>query len=194
MTDKQIIFDDVDVKDCIAYAKLQEIYLGNTLYKQMDKVCMVKNMPCKYFDCQFKQMARELKVKEQECEELKKQWEFSVTHKMILEKDYIAELDQLKAENEKYQLFIEKLCDYTGLECDNEEQAMRTLPDFASQMNKARWRIDRYKQTLTEIKEFFNEECIICKENYINITGEICEECKYQDILRKINEVEDENL
>ena len=47
-----------------------------------------------------------------------------------------------------------------------------------------------YKQTLTEIKEFFNEECIICKENYINITGEICEECKYKDILQKISEVE----
>ena len=71
MTDKQIIFDDVDVKDCIAYAKSQEIYLGNTLYKQMEKVCMVKHQPCKFFDCQFKQMARELKAKEQECEELK---------------------------------------------------------------------------------------------------------------------------
>ena len=77
MTDKQILFDDVDVKDCIAYAKLQEIYLGNTLYKQMEKVCMVKNQPCKFFDCQFKQMARELKAKEQECEELK-QWKETV--------------------------------------------------------------------------------------------------------------------
>ena len=51
---------------------------------------------------------------------------------------------------------------------------------------------DKLKQTLTEIKDFFKEECLICKENYINITGEICKECKYQDILRKINEVENE--
>lgn len=51
-------------------------------------------------------------------------------------------------------------------------------------------RADKLSKTLTEIKEFFNEECIICKENYINITGEICKECKYQDILKKINEVE----
>lgn len=71
MTDKQIIFDDVDVKDCIAYAKSQTVYLGDTVYKQMEKVCMVKNQPCKFFDCQFKQMARELKCKEQECERLK---------------------------------------------------------------------------------------------------------------------------
>jgi predicted RNase H-like nuclease (RuvC/YqgF family) len=68
--DKQIIFDDVEVKDCIAYAKSQTVYLGDTVYKQMEKVCMVKNQPCKFFDCQFKQMARELKAKEQECEEL----------------------------------------------------------------------------------------------------------------------------
>ena len=50
--------------------------------------------------------------------------------------------------------------------------------------------IRELKQTLTEIKDFFKEECLICKENYINITGEICKECKYQDILKKINEVE----
>lgn len=62
------------------------------------------------------------------------------------------QLDQLKAENDKYSLFIEKLCDYAGLECNSEEQAMRTLSDFARQMNKARWIIDRYKQTLAEIK------------------------------------------
>ena len=51
-------------------------------------------------------------------------------------------------------------------------------------------RADKLSKTLTEIKDFFKEECLICKENYINITGEICKECKYQDILRKINEVE----
>ena len=67
------------------------------------------------------------------------------------------QLDQLKAENNKYSLFIEKLCDYAGLECDDEEQAMRTLSDLASQINKARWIIDRYKQTLTEIKEIAEE-------------------------------------
>ena len=92
MTDKQIIFDDVDVKDCIAYAKLQEIYLGNTLYKQMEKICMVKNQPCKFFDCQFKQMARELKRSEAQCEAM------FVTH-TDLEKDYKAkeqECDELK--------------------------------------------------------------------------------------------------
>ena len=71
MTDKQIIFDDVEVKDCIAYAKCQTVYLGDTVYKQMEKICMVKNQPCQFFDCQFKQMARELKRKEEIIEKLK---------------------------------------------------------------------------------------------------------------------------
>ena len=30
------------------------------------------------------------------------------------------QLDQLKAENDKYSLFIEKICEYAGLECDDE--------------------------------------------------------------------------
>ena len=77
------------------------------------------------------------------------------------------QLDQLKAENDKYSIFIEKLCDYIGLECDSEEQAMRTLSDFARQMNKARWIIDRYKQTLVEIKEICNEY----KKEYIVNNG-----------------------
>ena len=57
-------------------------------------------------------------------------------------------------------------------------------------LNQALKELEKTRETLTEIKEFFNEECIICKENYINITGEICEECKYKDILQKISECE----
>lgn len=136
----------------------------------------------------------QLKAKEQECERLKEerdtwhfQWEkrYEICECLSDDIDKLCEqLDQLKAENEKYQLFIEKLCDYTGLECDNEEQAMRTLSDFASQMNKARWRIDRYKQTLTEIKE-------IAEDFYLD--GEKVKD-KYlaQDILQKISEVEND--
>ena len=60
-------------------------------------------------------------------------------------------------------------------------------------LNQALKELEKTRETLTEIKEFFNEECIICKENYINITGEICEECKYKDILQKISECEVEN-
>ena len=68
---------------------------------------------------------------------------------------------------------------YNNAEFEQERNA------FINEVEKNR----KLKQTLTEIKDFFKEECLICKENYINITGEICKECKYQDILKKINEV-----
>jgi len=95
MTDKQIIFDDVDVKDCIAYAKSQTVYLGNTAYKQMEKVCMVKNQPCKFFDCQFKQMARELKAKEQECERLKETFKFVLDETIKEHRLYESKLERI---------------------------------------------------------------------------------------------------
>ena len=84
-----------------------------------------------------------------------------------------------KAENETYKKMLE------------DEDVQLALTEIRSGerhlwYNKA----DKLSKTLTEIKEFFNEECIICKENYINITGEICEECKYKDILQKISECE----
>lgn len=84
MTDKQIIYDDVEVKDCIAYVKSQTVYLGNTAYKQMEKVCMVKNQPCKFFDCQFKQMVRELKRKEQKLAKIKEILEIHKDNKCVI--------------------------------------------------------------------------------------------------------------
>ena len=109
------------------------------------------------------ELTEKLEAKEQECELLKKNIEhWKMEHKEakakaewtydLVKKRLGQQLDQLKAANDKYSLFIEKLCDYAGLECGSEEQAMRTLSDLASQMNKARWIIDRYKQALTEIK------------------------------------------
>lgn len=130
-----------------------------------------------------------LQAKEQECEELKKIIDEAKNSKLDLKSFLVGEaiqneceqqLDQLKGENEKYSLFIEKLCDYAGLECDSEEQAMRTLSDLASQMNKARWIIDRYKQTLAEIKEI--------AEVYEELHGFL--DCSGDLILQKISEVE----
>ena len=152
---------------------------------------------------------KDLQAKEQECEELKKRIS-NYKCPMNNNADYcghledygelLGQLDQLKAENDEYSLFIEKLLDYAGLECDSEEQAMRTLSDLASQMNKVRWIIDRYKQTLTEIKEiaevlititdeydncYHKSECDKC---LLGINGD-CQYIKVEQILQKISEV-----
>lgn len=49
--------------------------------------------------------------------------------------------------------------------------------------------LDQLKQTLAEMKEHFDEECELCRANYVNITDEVCEECETKYMLQKINEV-----
>ena len=57
-------------------------------------------------------------------------------------------------------------------------------------LNQALKELEKTRETLTEIKEHFDEECKLCKANYINITDKICEECEYKQILQKISECE----
>ena len=172
MTDKQIIIDGVDVSGCEHFREtLPSGCLGK--YRCNCDSINTMSLNCEENNCVYKQ----LKAKEQECEGLRYEVGSLENDRDILQE----QLDQLKAENEKYALFIEKLCDYAGLECDSEEQAMRTLSDLASQMNKARWIIDRYKQTLTEIKEIAEKGCY-------DDCGMPLDECSI--ILQKISEVE----
>ena len=131
MTDKQIIIDGVPVQDCCYFDYENDGY---------EDSCYIHQNECSAQNCYYKQLKR----KEQECEELKRQ-----------------------------------------------RQADKGLITATGKMNyELLQEYDKLKTALTEIKEFFNEECIICKENYINITGEICEECKYKNILQKISECE----
>ena len=112
-------------------------------------------------------LGEQLEAKEQECEELK-----GISMK-------------------KCPKCGEVYLNSVGMEAFNQlDQLKAQLLDQEAETLKAGGIIHKLEKTLTEIKEFFNEECIICKENYINITGEICEECKYKDILQKISEVE----
>ena len=156
MTNKQIIIHNVDVSECEFYIDSKNLEYN---CKQTPQSYFCKNKP----DCYYKQLVREKQEHQKamvsyvqldlqrikECEELEKELI------SFMNGDYCdngcslkQQFNQLKADNDKYSLFIEKLCDYTGLECDSEEQAMRALSDLVSQVNK-----DRYKQTLTEIEE-----------------------------------------
>lgn len=216
MTDKQIIIDDVDVSKCNYFNNTDKSYCEECCSEFGCAIC--NDRP----NCYYKQLKR----KEQECEELKEtiklqnemQMEvceekneeieklkaekeeikkyLGISHKTILERleeltDFrdgdMEEIDQLKAKNDEYSLFIEKLCDYVGLECDDEEQAMRTLSDFARQMNKAIWIIDRHRQTLAEIKEIAEKEVKYAPD------GETFARPEIKQILQKICEVENEN-
>ena len=193
MTDKQIIIDGVPVQDCCYFDYENDGY---------EDSCYIHQNECSAQNCYYKQ----LKAKEQECEELKKIINEAKNSKLDLksflvgeaiQNEYEQQLDQLKGENEKYSLFIEKLCDYAGLECDSEEQAMRTLSDLASQMNKARWIIDRYKQTLTEIKEIAEKTLnMVDYKTYFKRDNKSLKQEGFKalnEILQKINEVINEH-
>lgn len=128
MTDKQIIIDGVDVSGCefltkTVHCKAQMSILGTDTNK------------CKCFpNCHFKQLKR----KEQECEELKKEIAFgnngTLSDKIRAEvfKELNNENSQLKAENENWQK------EYWKLEQGN---------DFLAEKNS------KLKGCLTEIKE-----------------------------------------
>ena len=235
MTDKQIIIDGVNVKDC-------KRRIGK------DNFCRYYKRPCaeNNYNCIWKKYLRKeqelqeamdnyvqldlqrvkeynelvdlYKAKEQECEELKKNVEhWKIEHKEakakgewtydLVKKRLGQQLDQLKEsneelqkENDKYALLIEKRCDYIGLECDSEEQAMRTLLDLTSQTNKAIWIIDRYKQTLAEIKKIAEgmHDLWINKTPYTdkNNLAEHLLECELNRIRYKLDEIsecEEEN-
>ena len=162
MENKQIIVDDVNVGGCeFCEWKGSNIPQCRIRFASFESIC-------EGYNCYYKQLAREkqssqeargtsikelnrTKVKEQECEGLKS--DLTDLSKTIDCKNgtiltFKEQLAQFKAKNDKYSLFIEKLCDYAGLEYGSEEQAMKALSDLASQVNK-----DRYKQTLIKVKE-----------------------------------------
>ena len=94
MTDKQIIIDGVDVSGC-AYITYRD---------SENPICSETGQYCKGYDiCYYKQLKR----KEQECEELKEKYKWYDHYKeqALYNKNLCNEkskqLDQLKAENEK---------------------------------------------------------------------------------------------
>ena len=92
MTDKQIIIDGVNVKDC------KRRISKDNYWRYYKRLCSENN-----YNCIWKKYYR----KEQECEELKKRLEsfqkdYSKLYQVVENKGYIKELDQLKIENNQF--------------------------------------------------------------------------------------------
>jgi hypothetical protein len=165
MTDKQIIIDGTHCR----YAHFDG---GNT----QRLLCAIDDCFCDCYrdnECYYKQLKR----KEQECEELKKEIAFgnngTLSDKIRAEvfKELNNENKKLKAENDTYKKMLE------------DEDVQLALTEIRSGerhlwYNKA----DKLSKTLTEIKEIAE----ICKCH--NADG--CYECKYFDDC----EVEDEEI
>ena len=189
MTDKQIIIDGVDVSGC-AYITYR--YSGKP-------ICNESGMYCGGYDiCYYKQLKR----KEQEYEELKKELQKNFKEKdtlhLIIDRLLEAsgydtntasaedfedvyehmryeqqQLDQLKAENEQLKEKYKEL-----------GQCAKQLKDYFEQEKESLSnRFLKLKQTLTEIKEIAEAESYLSPQSTRLLVHKI---------LQKISEVEDE--
>ena len=158
MKDKQILVDGCDVSGCECYSAHREGYCGWFT-------------PCEGDSCQYKLdwALRQLKAKEQECEELKKQLTILDDEDVTVEisQSQFEEYDRLKAENEELKNAVMLKCPQCGEVYLNPIGA-------------------KLYETLTEIKEI--------AEDVIKNVSERCIETTpmygvHKQILQKISEV-----
>jgi chromosome segregation ATPase len=171
MTDKQIM-------ECKYKFQSIEKFAGKPYCTLHNETCEFINFACDK-NCQVYEDYKQLKRKEQECEELNT----TITNLENIRDEFSTKLDQLKAENEKLKkqvcglrpelkYIIDKTC------CKYNINAKYYHEKIIEIINN----LDKYTQTLAEIREIIKKAQ---EENgLINIST----------ILQKINEVEDENM
>ena len=101
MTDKEVILNGIDVSKCEYCLKMTKYRC--TIQRDVYK-CLCEENP----NCYFKQLKR----KEQECEELKEdveRWKSNFNGKVSAIEELLHQLDQLKAENEELRRSITKI-------------------------------------------------------------------------------------
>ena len=166
MTDKQIIIDGINVSGCCQYMpRYMEDYDIDTL-----DYCNRYFKPCKDVDvkyCYYKQ----LKHKEQECEAL--QMSDNEAREIVAE---------LKAECKELKEKVKEL-NQGWIDCDKERNLQEANSEFRQRV------INRYKQTLTEIKEIAEENIRISESEGLN---GVYRRGLAEQILQKISEVLDD--
>ena len=101
MTNKQIIIDGCEFQsDCIEYKDIS--------YLKIMPICAIHELSIACHDkvnkCKYYKLYKQLKAKEQECEELKEdreRWKSNFNGKVSAIEELLHQLDQLKAENEE---------------------------------------------------------------------------------------------
>ena len=151
---EQIIIDGVDVGKCYHISKEQDEYICKMYYNE-NCDCDIRT------DCHYKQLKR----KEQECEELKEKLEKAGSNLFLTNQalnEYKKEIIKLKEENEKltHELYGQEKI-----------------------INRLIKQVDNQKQTLEEIREIAGE-LLQTKIPFCTI---------HEKIIEKINEVIDEN-
>lgn len=193
MADKKIIIDGVDVSEC-------EFLWKEKLPK---KVCNNGNLDCdcsSNLNCIFKQLKR----KEQECEELQERTAsiiYSLTGGRLSYSTYTLEgceqayHDQLEIDVERATKELEEKLQAKEQECEElKEWQIRNQPTGICETctEKSVEDMYKYKQALKEIGDFLNGACDACKEFTPNRQGDIsCRYCQPTQILNIINKVKE---
>ena len=139
MTDKQIIIDGIDVSGCEDYKC--DGTCANSAYHLFNFETKYAN--CKNRNCYYKQ----LKAKEQECEELKEE-NFELKEEVSIDRALFEEIDQLKKENEELKEELQKY--------KNKQQEELELKKLLA---------DSFKEMQHDLYKKFNGNSLIEKRN-----------------------------
>lgn len=169
MTDKEIIIDGCEFQsDCIEYKDIS--------YLKIMPICAIHELSIACHDkvnkCKYYKLYKQLKHKEQECEELKEdieRWKSNFNGKVSAIEELLQQLDQFKVKNEGLKHKVELM------------------------MDCASCKVDEYKQTLTEIKEIAENREIFCENCTGGVEDFTCNDCGYVKILQKISQCEVKN-
>lgn len=162
--------NDIDVSECEHLTEIQGCWLATCDYLKYKGT--ITNKLCKYNpNCYYKQLKR----KEQECEELKKG-----LHQNFEEKD-------------KLHLIIDRLLEASGY--DTNTASAEDFEDVYENMRYEKQQLDQLKQILTEIKDMCSEiNCESLMQNSwcgnTDFKMGCCEKLFKKQILQKISEVE----
>ena len=208
MTDKQIIIDGVNVSGCEKQGEtIAGITCGNGERIRLANEIITKHKLCKDNpNCVYKQ----LKAKEQECEELKKIINEAKNSNLDLksflvgeavQNEYEQQLDQLKSENDGLKTMLKDLSYENQKFCYQIEEQTKQLEPFKDEyfkgldnvaiakLAKKSIRItaenSKLEQTLIEIKEIAEWHTTSAD------TEDVQEDIK--QILQKISELENDN-
>ena len=175
--DKQIIIDGVDVSGC-KYIDIENFEKPICHCISQRNEC---EMPCEYNkDCYYKQLKR----KEQECEELKEdreRWKSNFNGKVSAIEELLQKFDQLNAEKESLKESLKMFSSTLDWALKSQVELYKrqidsSVPDdweYEEVLVLVEQYIEKLKQTLTEIKEI--------AEPYKMIIKKICENCKKYD-------------
>lgn len=187
MTDKQIIINGVNVAEC-------RYFISKWDFNNCGHIC--KGTECKYKRLWYK---KQLKLKEQECEELRNrsdEWMSKCEQETKLREFVNEQLDQLKAENEKLK---KQVCglrpELKGLIDDTCCKYNIEVKTYHEKIVEIIYHLNMYDQTLADIKNIAEREtdskefmAIQCMLN-----GSVDDKNKVlKQILQKISEVEDD--